>query len=171
MQLDEIHRKAQEFEKKIRWRNLKLLAAVILIAFLGWRTVIAQHVSERIMGGVIIGAGLYVVYQLYKRGSARAVAPDATFATCREFYRAELERQRDALRGIWSWYLGPILGALMAFAMRVPLAHLDRPGLWWRMAPFVVLSVLWCFWMGRLTQRAARKLQREIDELDALEKQ
>ena len=63
------------------------------------------------MGCVAITTALYVIYQLYRRGSARAVPPDARLETSLELYRAQLERRRNALRGIWSWYTGPILVA------------------------------------------------------------
>jgi hypothetical protein len=36
------------------------------------------------------------------------------------FYRRELEKQRDLLRGIWKWYLGPLIPGLALF---VSLGH------------------------------------------------
>lgn len=173
MSAEEIRRKAQELQVKVRRRNLELFAVVIVIALLGWQGLLARHVhlGERLVSGLIMAAVLYVAYQLYKRGPAEAVPPGATVDACLDFHRAELERQRDALRRIWSWYLGPVLGALLAFASRGLLAHLDQPREWWRMVPFLVLAVLWSFALGTLTKRAAFKLQHEIDALAAAEKQ
>jgi hypothetical protein len=176
MSLDEIRRKAIKFEKKTRWKNIQLVAvaiftALVLIAFLRGTDAAAQPASKRIAGGVIIAAVLYVIYQTYKRGLARSVPADATFATSLDFYRAQLERRRDALLGFWRWYVGPILGAMMAFALRFPLVNLGQPRLWLNIAPFVVLAVIWSVMAAHLSQREARKLQREIDALDALEKQ
>ncbi len=171
MSPDEIRQKTQQLEARIRRRSLAHFAVVIFMAFLGSYAVIAGPVSQRIVGGLILAAALYVACQIHKRGSTGPVPPDAALATCLAFYRAELQRQRDSLRGIWSWYLGPILGALLAFALWGPLSHLDQPGLWRRIAPFVGLFVLWCLATGKLAQREARQLQGEIDALDGLEKQ
>ncbi|HYM09789.1 MAG TPA: hypothetical protein VEU62_03610 [Bryobacterales bacterium] len=172
MSVEEVRRKAQEFQAKVRRRNLELFAVVIVIALLGWQGLLARHVhlGERLVSGLIIAAVLYVAYQLYQRGPAGVAPPDATFDACLHFHRAELERQREALQRIWSWYLGPVLGALLAFASRGLLAHLDQPREWWRMVPFVVLAVLWSFALGTLTNRAAGKPQHEIDALAAAAK-
>jgi hypothetical protein len=173
MSSEEVRRQTQEFQLKVRRRNLELFAVVIVIELLGWQGLLARHVhlGERIVSGLIMAAVLYVVYQIYKRRPAGALPPDAAFPICVALHQAELGRERDARHRIWSWYLGPTLGALLAFALRGPLAHLDQPREWWRFVPFVVLVVFWSFAMGRLTQRAAGKLQEEIDALAAPEKQ
>jgi len=112
-----------------------------------------------------------VIYQLYRRGSARAVPRDANLETSIELYRAQLERRRNALRGIWTWYAGPILVALMAFGLQAPLANPDEPGLWLKVAPFVVSSIVWSVMMAYQSRRAASDLQREIDSLGPWEKE
>ena len=81
------------------------------------------------------------------------------------FRRAELVRQRDLLRSIWLWYLGPFIPGLVvliaAFA-RTSYVHAH---------PAVLLIDLLLFGaiflaIGRVNARGARKLQEQIDELD-----
>lgn len=170
MPQDEIRRKAQTLEARTRWRNLKLLAVVLVIALLGWSSLTAQPAGRRVAGGLILAAAVYVIYQLHKRGWVRAAPPEAASTAWLDFYRAELARQRDALRTIWWWYLAPILGALVVFAAALPLPHVEQPGLWRNIAPFVILSVVWCLAMGILTRRIVRQLQGEIDAVDALKR-
>lgn len=150
---------ANVFEKNTRRANLSLLIVVAFIAFLGcWRATIGQPASGRIAGGLILALALYVLYQLYKKGW--------TTATPGETYRDQLARRRDALLGIWSWFLGPILAAMLAFAWSFPLADLSRPKLWVNVAPFMTLACVWSWMMWNLARRAARRLQKEIDDLD-----
>ena len=83
------------------------------------------------------------------------------------FLRSELVRQRDALRNVHFWYLGPLVPAMVLISAARIVGHpwswnLAFPeGAW---AGFVFL--LW--WVNR---RGARLLQRQIDALDGWEKQ
>lgn len=150
---------ANVFEKNTRRANLSLLIVVAFIAFLGcWRATIGQPASGRIAGGLILALALYVLYQLYSRGWKPA-PPGET-------YSDQLARRRDALLGIWSWFLGPILAAMLAFALSFPLADLSQPKLWVNVAPFTILCVVWSCMIWNLARRAARKLQDEIDALN-----
>jgi uncharacterized membrane protein len=67
---------------------------------------------------------------------------------------------------MWWWYTGPFVGALLAFALWIPFAFMDKPKLWANIVPFVVLSLVWGYAMSRLSERAARKLQRDMDDLN-----
>ena len=59
----------------------------------------------------------------------------------------------------------------MAFGLQAPLANPDEPGLWLKVAPFVVLSIVWSVMMAYQSRRAASDLQREIDNLGPWEKE
>ena len=80
MSLIEIREKSQKFEKTVRWSNLKLLMGIMVVSsivFFGRSAMMADPVIGRFVGGVAIAAASYVIYQLYRRGSARAVPRDA----------------------------------------------------------------------------------------------
>ena len=166
MSLNELRRKAEKFQKRIHNRNLREYAAsVLVIAAFGYY--IWRFPQLRLGSGLIIAATLYMMYQLHKRGAAKTVPAALGLGTCLDFHRRELERQRDLSRDVWKWYLLPFVPGLLAFvavpAMQVP------PDKWLRTVPFILLCAVVFYGIGRLNQRAARRLQRQIDELDALD--
>jgi len=164
---DQIVHKAQEFEKKIRWRNLREYAAAILvIAAFGTYIVIFENPAIRLGSSLIIAAAAYVVWHLHRRGAARDLPAAGGFSACLDFYRAELARQRDLLRSVWLWYVAPFIPGFIVLGLGSAQANPDRSGSFVN-AISVALVVLVIVWLNR---HGARKLQREIDGLDALEK-
>jgi hypothetical protein len=172
MSIDEIRVKAQKFQRKIGRRNLReYLAGLIVVIFFGYSLWRNPDTVTRVGFVLIIAAIFYVMYQLHHRGSARGPAAGMGSASWLEFHRRELERQRDLVRSVWSWYLGPMIPGwviLMVGMARTNPGHLRRPGL--SLAVFNLVAALVFLWIGRLNHRAARRLQRQIDELDALQK-
>lgn len=163
MSLDELRRKAGKFQARIRNRNLReYTASVFVVAAFGYY--IWCFPQLRLGSGLIIAATLYMVYNLHKRGAAKAVPAALGLGTCRDFHRRELELQRDLLRDIWKWYLLPFAPGLLAF-VAVPVMHLS-PEKWLRVVPFILLCAAFFYAVASLNQRAAAKLQRQIDELD-----
>ncbi|MGO8816999.1 MAG: hypothetical protein ACLQVG_20350 [Terriglobia bacterium] len=169
MSIDEIRSRAGKFQTNVSWRNAReYVAAVIVVsifAFDFWRT---SDVLARVAFGLIIAGAIYVMWHLHQQGAARSVPAELGIASGLEFYRRELERQRDLLRSVWSWYLGPMLPGLvvlmLARARNGPLG-LWRIGLTSALIAVIFVSAWW------LNDRAARKLQSRIDELNALEAQ
>jgi len=165
MSLEEIRRKAEKFHRRIRHRNLREYGASILV--LGaFSYYIWKFPDLRLGSALIIAATLYMVSQLRKRGAATTVPASMALGTCLDFHRRELERQRDLVRGVWKWYLLPFVPGLLAF-IAVPILHAP-PSKWIRGLPFVLLSVVSFYAIWRLNQRAADRLQRQIDDLNAL---
>src|SRR5690606_4327207 len=98
-------------------------------------------------------------WQLHRRASA--VPPEESgIVPLHQFMRAQYVRQRDALRGIFWWYLLPFFPGTVLFlagSMYAPDTHPNGPG--WRDAVGVavmaaVFVAVWWF-----NQRVARKLQ------------
>ena len=176
---DELRLNMNKFERTIARRNLgEYLAAALVIAiftYYAWRF---PTLTLRVGCGLIVLGAIYVIYQLHRKASARPVPADMGLRSCVDFQRTELERQRDALRSVWSWYLLPFvpgmcifLLGLFQFAMRITEAA-GRPfhaGI--AIAAFALVAgcvgiVFLAVW--RLNRWAANKLQAEIDELDRL---
>jgi hypothetical protein len=161
MTLEFIH--ARAFQSRVRRRNVIEYAAsaVVLVTF-GAYTVVLSDTVLRIASGLIIAGVLIVVWQLYRRASARP----APHADALSFHRAELVRQRDALRSAWLWYLMPFapgLGLFMVgFALIRPDAALPNKLV---LPAFGALYVAIWIWNN---VRARKRLQGEIDDLDAL---
>ena len=166
LDIDEIRRRALDFQRQIRRRNRgEYVACALVVVLFGFFFWVAESWWARMGSLLVISGTLYVCAQLHKRGSPRTVLPGATFLA---FHRNELERQRDALRSVWRWYLGPFVPGLIVFHVGgefddPPVTCLSLLGY-----PSVLLAVYFCIF--KLNQWAARKLQRELDELAALER-
>ena len=171
MSLDEIRRKAQKLQAKARLAALIWIALGLCLSVLFARTLAgAQDVVPRIGWGVLSLWGLYGVYQAYRWIWPGRLAADATLSTSLDFYRQELERQRDYNRHIWrkSGLTLAFLGlALVAGPALFKAIH--SPGLLPNTVPLLVLVVVWFVAFFFAKKRNRQKLQQEIDELKALD--
>lgn len=172
MSLEEIRRKARKFQAKGR---LKVLAAMVIGPFVcvasAHMAAGVQDVVPRIGWGVLSLWGLYGAYATYKWIWPRRLAEDATLSTSLDFYRSELERRRDYERHIWrrSGLTFCFAGVALALIPEL-IPALETPRLLLNAAPFFVLLVIWFVLFFFIRKRNRLKLQREIDELNALER-
>jgi hypothetical protein len=167
-------RKIDKFERRIFWRNMREYAAgVVVIASFGYYGWKLHGILVRLGAGLIIAGALTVMFELHRRGSVRTAPADLGLSTCIDFHRKSLERQRDALRTVWTWYLLPFVPGLAVFeigsamnqwkAHPVGLGHLVTSLL---ISAGIISAVFFGVW--RLNRWAAGKLQKRIDELIAL---
>jgi hypothetical protein len=173
MSLDEIRRRARSYQGKIRRRNSLEYAAVVFITLCFGHTIwTVHHLVMQVGAGLLIAGGWYVAWQIYTRGAARDVPAGVAGATCLDFHRGELVRQRDLLLEIWSWYLGPLIPGLAVLTIGAGLAN---PGhmrhAWAFLIGYAALAAVVFLMVGRINLRCARRLQAQIDELDSMEKQ
>jgi len=171
MSLEEIRRRSREFQKKV-WRDVVgcLVALAAVLGLAAWNFTVLHTRGDGFVGAAIAVIGVFVAYQIYRKRPRGGVPPDGTLAASLEAYREQLARRREALRGIWAWYAGPVLAIMLAFVLRVAVADLDDPGLWLNVMPFSVLAAAWSIALAFLSQRQARKLQDEMDVLEAAQK-
>jgi hypothetical protein len=168
--VDEIRRKADTFRSKIRRRNIReYLGAAFVVLASSWYFVTINKPIPRISFALMIAGTLYVAYRLYRMGSARETPAGMGYATGLNYYRSELERQRDLLRRVWSWYLAPLIPGL-ALLIGWSLFSAPPARRWYVAAYMVVAAAL--FWgIAHLNKRAAQRLDRRIMELNAMEDQ
>jgi hypothetical protein len=173
MSVDQIRRRAVKFEKKIYWRNAReYVAALIAVAFFTFELWREPDVLTGIGFALIIAGTLYVVWHLHRRGSPRTPPAELGLKSGVEFFRRELARQRDLLKSVWRWYLAPLAPGLVvvmvaaARANRGQLRHFGRFTVGYTL--FVALALFVFLFIGRLNESAARKIQRQINELDTL---
>jgi hypothetical protein len=163
MSMEEIRRKAVKLQRRVRWRNVReyvsCLAGIVISGRWIWTM---SNPIMRAGSAVMVVSMLYVIYQLYRRGASREITGD-----CLEFHRRELERQRDAVASVWHWYLGPMVPPLLIWTIG-SVAYNRAPRHLWFVAAFSVVCAAFFYGVGRLNQRAAGCLQRQIDELDKL---
>ena len=167
MSAREVCAKAQKIDAENRRDvNIGFTVALVLTLFglYGLATVPSAGVVEARMVFVLL---LCVWFGAWRSTKARTLATGAEPTACVDFYRKELERRRD-------YYARPpwLLLALIIFAFLqfVFLAfRFGRPGitdlLLYPIMITVVVLVSWPLW-----RRQARKFQRELDALDAFEK-
>lgn len=168
--VEEIRKKANAFQRQIAWRNgIEYFAAALVVlcfSFYIWKF---PFPLMRIGSVLIIFGSLVVVHQLHKRASRRSMPADSGGTTSSHFYRAELVRQRDALRDVWLWYVAPFIPGMVVFRWGVEseLIHQAAGHPHFAKGPVanlsIVLVMLIVLWINR---RAAGKLQRKIDQLD-----
>ncbi len=170
MSVEDIRRKAGKFHNRILWRNVREYAAAVLVAvffaFQWWQT---PDFLTRAGFALIIAGMAYLVWHLHRQGAARGVPAEMGLSSGVEFFKRELERQRDLVATVWSWYLGPMMPGwvvlMVAIGRRNP-GHVRHFPLFF--AVFNLVAAAFFVFVGWLNQRAARKLQGKIDELDAL---
>ena len=166
MPLEEIRRKARQFEKRISRRNLReyVGAALGIAAFTFY---IFKFSSPMIRAGsaLIIAGMICIVIQIYKRASPGTLPADAPLTDSIAFHRVELVRQRDLLRSVVWWYIGPIIPGLVVFGLGITPRRGAASLL--NAVPLLCIFglVVWA------NHRAAERLERQIAELDNLESQ
>ena len=166
--LEQVRQKADSFQKRIRNRNLREYVAAAFV-FAGSGYLLWRIPELRLAVGLLLAGTIYVLYQLHTRGAAKTVPESLALDTCLAFHRRELERQRDLVRDVWKWYLLPFVPGLLA-VVAVPLLH-SPPAEWIGAWPFILLCSAMFYAIWRLNKRGANKLQRQIDELNSMNRE
>jgi hypothetical protein len=159
--LPEIRRRADRFRRRIQARNLREYTVGIVVIALQmamlWRSR-GWYLAAPIL---LIAGSAYVLYQIHKRASGRTTPTDAGLRASVEFYRQELERQRDALRAVWRWYLLPLVPGILAAYVGAAVTRGFSVGYLVRVGFTVcVFAAVWA-----LNLWAARRLDGKIREL------
>ncbi len=169
MTLETIHWRATQLEEQTRRELLRniavpvLLVAVIVIG--GFHLGLAQEPLQQGAYVAAIAWALAGQYFLHRGMWDAGAAPGAGI----ELYRREIERQLSLFRRALRWSLGPIFLAIGAFV--VPLLSAARTrGLLQNTFPFFTLLVGWIVAVFVLRSQRRRDLQRELTELERLEK-
>jgi len=81
-----------------------------------------------------------------------------------EFYRGELVRQRDFLREIWRWYLGPLIPgpAWLVVGAAWPTPAICRT--WRFLGGYALVAALAFFLIAQINLKAAGRLQKRIED-------
>ena len=163
--LEEVRQRAARLEGRIYWRNLReYVAGAIVIAALGVRLWHSQ--GWRLAPPVLLIAGTgYVMFQIHRRGATRSLPVDVDLKASLDFHIRELERQRNALRTVWLWYLLPFVPGFVA---EIVMSAVDR-GVTWPLIAFGAALPLMFIGIWKLNESGARKLDRRIQELREME--
>ncbi len=168
MSVAEIRERASTLQSTVKRRNFREYAvgAVLIVVFSAAayfaRTPLSAFACALTAAGVA-----FVMWRMHVLGRAASEHEIAAAGSCwAAFYRQELVRQRDALRGIWSWYLGPLVPGMVVYWISVGV----KGGMWsWLIAVAgVALTAAVFAWVADANKRAAVALQAEIDVLDQI---
>ena len=119
----------------------------------------------RVALGLLVAGALVIVSQLPKRVGQRSLPRDLGLLPSVDFYRRELERERDARASLLSWYILPVVPGVSVVTVAIALIPDGRGVL-----PAAITAALFAavFTVAvRSGHRGAHRLQREIDELRA----
>jgi len=169
MTLEKIRQKTQELHAKTRRALLGSMAQPLVVAAIsGWGIKWFDGPMVRAAFAIAIiwsAAGQY----FGNRGMWSAAPADAALSNGIASYRREVERWRHLSERFLLWYFGPMVLAIATLI--APLLSLGiRRGMLLSMSPFVTLIVIWIAAVFVIRMRQHRKLQREIDELNEIER-
>jgi hypothetical protein len=172
MSADEMRLRAQRFQTKARLTAATAITRGLLVcAFFGWNFARTHELVPRLGYGLISLCGIFIANQTYKWVWPSNLPADAPVSTSLEFYRSELERRRDYGRHIWrrTGLTFLFLGLAMVVVPAL-IAAFGAPHLFLNMVPFFLLLFTWFVLFFRGKKRGQNKLQQEIDELRAFER-
>ena len=171
MSLADIHARAETFQSRIRRRNwIEYAAAIFVIGAFVWMALSIPPLVVKIGALMIAFGAAYVCWKLHEVGRTASKAERDAAQSVTAFHRAELVRQRDALKTVWRWYLAPFVPGMLVFLAGVSFApELEAP-LAAKIVTFVtgvafqaaVFAAVW--WLNAL---GVKKLDAEIAALDA----
>jgi len=176
MTLEKIRQKTQELHAKTRRQMIgSFVVPLAVFAFYGYgiakfpdpvlRTVFACAIAWSLAGQYFLNRGMW-----------SAMLPgDAALSTGLESYRREVERQRSLFGRFMLWQFGPLMFAIATLILLILTLGIGNRGLplngaILKMSPFLTLTVIWIVSFFAIRMRAQRQLQREIDELDEIER-
>jgi hypothetical protein len=168
MTLEAMRTKVKELHAKTRKQLLGNLAVLlVVVALYGFGT--QRFPSLKLLLALPIAWSLAGVYFL-NRGMWSGTTPeDAALSTGLQSYRREVARRRDLFNRILLWSFGPVLLAIGTFL--VALARVSDRAIFPNAMPFMTLVVVWIAAYFVIRMREQRELQREIDELNEIERQ
>jgi len=165
-----IRKKTRELHAKTRGDLLKSIFSPLIVVALGGFGLRFPDPVLRVAYAFAIAWSMAGQYFL-NRGMWSAATPEAAaLCTGLESYRREVERRRFLFTRILQWNLGPVLLVIATWIFSaVKMGVLTRTTLP-NAAPFLILMTVWFVAVAVIRIRQQRELQREIDDLNEIER-
>ncbi len=171
MTLEKIRQKVRELHAKTRRQLLgNLVVPLIVVAFF-YGFGMKQFPALQPLFALPIAWSLAGLYFLNRGMWSAAMPGDAALSTGLEFYRREIDRRRYLFRRVLLWSFGPVLLAIGTFLLALAKMGLRGRGIFPNAMPFMALVVIWIAVYFVIRMREQRELQREIDELNDIERE
>lgn len=167
---DTLESRSRRLDNRIRNRNRfeYLAGGIVIIASLllgGWLLLGGPVGQPDLMEGggfVALALGALVSMIQLRRKTGGTTLPDGAQSSVNS-YRAELVRQRDALRSVFGWYIAPFLpGFLLIYGASL----LDPSAILWAVLLPAAITVAFLVWVVWANRRAAACIDQEIVALD-----
>jgi len=171
---EEMGAKARAFQAKIRRRNaIEYVATAFVVVIFSWYATLPSRATWLWpLANVMVVAGvLMVAVNLHRRARAVAAPENAPAASLIRFQRAELVRQRDALKSVWLWYILPVTPGVIVWFIAFGIGALARDparGVVALVSSGLVVVLVFAV-IILLNLLGAAALQRQIDALDRYE--
>lgn len=174
MSANDLRRKALDRQSKARFAaGFTIIIGIVCCVVVTWSIVTAHTLLARMGFGLVSLCMVYAAYHAYKWTWPRNLPEEAPIHTCFEFYRRELERERDYNRRWWRSGLPllTLLGvAMAAVGTGARNAALQHPLL--NALPFLLVLAVWAVAFFLIRKKLGREnLQQEIEELRAFERE
>ena len=169
MTLEQIRQKVRELHAKTRRKLLGSLAGPLFVGAFSAYGIKQVYGFAPVLALVFAFAIVWSLTGVYflNRGMWSAAMPgDAALSTGIESYRREIERQHAIYGRVLLWSFGPILLAIAMFILFLAMVG----GIFPNGIPFLTLIVVWIAAVFVIRMRERRELQREIDELNDMER-
>lgn len=181
MSTEELMKKESRLTLRLRIRNAtEYMAGALVVGVFSWLAIRIPFATSGPHGGIpaemlraaclLVVLGVVVVVWKLRKDGAPLPAPAVSASTAEHLahHRASLARQRDLLRRVVVWYVGPFIpGILLLFVAIALMVARAAPFEVWALgiakpALVVVGVLLLVVWNNRM---AARKLQEQLDAL------
>lgn len=174
MSATDLRRKAVKLQSRARFTaRLTIIIGIVLCVFFAWSFSKVHTTLWRIGSGLLSLCMIYSAYHVYKWTWPGSLPEEAPIDTCLEFYRRELEKQRDYNRRWWRsglpvlTLLGVVMVAVGTGARNGAAQHPLLNSL-----PFFVILAIWAVAYSFLKKKHGREsLEREIAEMRAFERE
>lgn len=177
MTLEKIRQKTKELHAKTRQKLLGGMAVtLVVVGISGYGIASADVAVVRAVFAFAIAWSLAGQY-FFNRGLWSAALPeDAALRAGIESYRREVERRRQHFGRVLLWSFAPVVLAIATLIVLIASFGMRNRGMAFErtllnMIPFLTLVVAWIVGVFVIRMRERRELQREIDELNDIERE
>jgi hypothetical protein len=162
MSLDEIRTKARELDARVKqWNLVGGLMCALLLVKNAWEIWVDTDLLERAGDSLMFVALVYVIYQFGRWAHAETAPATLGRASCAEYYRARLMRERNLSREGWKFILPFVPGvALIVFGRAVQGRPPGQVAFLIAFALLLFAGVLW------VIARRTRRLEQELAALE-----
>jgi hypothetical protein len=138
------------------------------MAYFAWKSAEFFSATPLLSAATVfwLAAALLATLLMRKRIASQQQPAEFGVLDALKFHRRQLERQRDARRGVWRWL--PLLfvpGHVMLFMS----FFVEVKPIPWKYVVFDAVLIVFGTWIAiAMNARGARRVQKEIDALDSL---